>query len=98
MKSFDEHINGATPVLVDFFAEWCGPCKYMPPILKEVKQKAGDKITILKVDIDKAPALSSRFQIRSVPTIMAFQNGNVVWRKSGVASAGEIIESLKQVL
>ena len=94
MVSFEGHIQGDTPVVVDFFAEWCGPCKLMGPILHEVKEKVGERATVLKLDIDKSPYYSQLYNIRSVPTLMIFKNGNVLWRKSGVASAREILDHL----
>jgi thioredoxin 1 len=93
-KSFSDIIRGVKPVLVDFSAEWCGPCKMMPPILKEVKDKLGDKVTILKMDIDRNPAVASAYQIQSVPTLIVFRDGQVRWRQSGVMRA----EQLRQVL
>jgi thioredoxin 1 len=89
-NSFQQLINGDQPVLVDFSAEWCGPCKMMPPILKEVKETAGDKIRVIKVDIDKSPKTAAAFHIQSVPTLLLFKKGDVVWRQSGVIPAGKI--------
>ena len=93
-KKFSDIINGAKPVLVDFSAEWCGPCKMMPPILKEVKDKLGESVTILKLDIDKNPAVANAYQIQSVPTLIVFKEGQIKWRQSGVTRA----DQLKQVL
>ena len=94
MNNFETHINGNTPVVVDFFAEWCGPCKMMPPILKEVKAAVGGQATILKMDVDKNRLYSEKYGIQSIPTLIIFKNGKILWRKSGVASAQEIMQHL----
>lgn len=96
--TFSEIINQDKLVLVDFFAEWCGPCKMMSPILSEVKSKVGDGVSVLKIDVDKNPQAASSFQVRGVPTLILFKNGKVLWRKSGVVAADElehIINSFK---
>ena len=95
-SKFSEIINGETPTLVDFYAEWCGPCKMMKPILEEVKNDLGDKINILKIDIDKNNSAASVYQIQSVPTLMLFQNGKTLWRKSGVVAAEELKKLIKK--
>lgn len=94
MNNFEEHIQGSTPVVVDFFAEWCGPCKMMPPVLKSVKDSVGVQATILKMDVDKNRYYAEKYGIQSIPTIIIFKNGQILWRKSGVATAGEIMQQL----
>ncbi len=96
MQSFYQLIEGKTPVLVDFFAEWCAPCKMMPPILKEVKSAIGDSARIIKVDIDKAPQMARQYSIQAVPTIAIFKEGKLVWRQSGVRPASEIKVALEK--
>lgn len=96
MSKFNEIINSDIPVLIDFSAEWCQPCKMMPPILKDVKRQLGDNIRILKIDVDKNPAIAQKHQIQSVPTMMVFKNGNIVFRQSGVMQAGQIVQMLQQ--
>lgn len=91
METFNELISSSdVPVIVDFFAEWCGPCKTMSPILKQVKDMQGDKVRIVKVDVDKNNALAMQYSIQSVPTLMIFRNGKQMWRQSGVINAGEL--------
>ncbi|MEP7164514.1 MAG: thioredoxin [Ferruginibacter sp.] len=97
MNDFEKHINGDKPVVVDFFAEWCGPCKMMPPVLKQVKEKIGDGATILKMDIDKNPAYAIKYEVQAVPTLIIFYKGKIAWRKAGVTAAGEIIQQLKNI-
>ncbi|MCK0156525.1 thioredoxin [Cellulophaga sp. F20128] len=92
MSKFSEIINQDKPVLVDFFAEWCGPCKMMSPILKQVKDNLGDRVSILKIDVDKNQPLAAKYQVRGVPTMILFKNGAQVWRQSGVVQKEELIQ------
>lgn len=96
MEKFEDIINSDKPVLVDFFATWCGPCKMMHPILEELHGLIGDKARILKVDIDKNQELASVYNVRSVPTLMVFKNGKVEWRQSGVTQAAELEQVINQ--
>lgn len=93
-QSFSELIAGNTPVLVDFYADWCGPCKMMSPVLEQLSAKAGDKFKVIKINVDHNPAATSHFGIRGVPTFMIFKKGNSVWRKSGVLSLQELEQTL----
>jgi len=96
MNNFNNLINSEKPVLVDFFAEWCGPCKTMAPILKVVKTQLQDNATIIKIDVDKNPEVASIYQIRSVPTLIMFKKGKVVWKQSGVVPTQELIKLFNQ--
>lgn len=97
-SSFNKIINLETPVLVDFFANWCGPCKMLAPILKEVKNELGDDVKIVKIDVDKNQSLATKYQVRGVPTMLLFKNGNQVWRQSGVLQKNDIINVIKPYL
>lgn len=95
--TFFEVINRNTPTLVDFFAEWCGPCKTMKPILEDLKSKVGDKVTIIKIDIDKNPQVADVYSIQGVPTLILFRSGTIKWRRSGVVSASELQQVIGQI-
>jgi thioredoxin 1 len=92
-QSFNEIIQGETPVLVDFFAEWCGPCKQMSPVLKDFATRMGDRVRILKIDVDKSPAAASSYRVQGVPTFILFKKGQVLWRQSGTVSP-QILEQV----
>ena len=96
MSKFQELINSDTPVLIDFFAEWCGPCKMMPPILKQLKSSMGDSIIIVKIDVDKNQPLAANYKVQGVPTLMLFKKGKQLWRESGVRQASELESIIKQ--
>ncbi|MFN7313328.1 MAG: thioredoxin [Bacteroidota bacterium] len=95
-NKFADILQQEDVVLVDFSAEWCGPCKMMKPILEEVKSKVGDKARILKVDVDKNPALAASYEIQGVPTLMIFKQGKLVWRQSGVMQAPQLVRLLME--
>lgn len=96
MKDFNEQINSPKPVLVDFYAEWCGPCRVMKPALLDVAERMGESIKVLTIDVDKEQGLAERFRIQSVPTLIIFKNGKQLWRQSGVISAKALIQLLKE--
>lgn len=97
MKSnFKEIINSETPVLVDFFADWCGPCKMLAPILKQVKEELGENVKIVKIDVDKNQPLAAQYQVRGVPTMILFKDGKQLWRQSGVLQKNEIVAIINQ--
>lgn len=96
--TFQEIINGEKPVLVDFFAEWCGPCKTMAPILKDFAGAASDKVRVIKVDVDKNPHVAQEFSIQGVPTLILFRNGQPVWRQSGVVPLTHLKQVVDRVL
>ncbi len=98
METFEDVISGDTLVLVDFFATWCQPCKMMHPILEQVKEALGDRIRIIKIDVDKQGVTAGRYQIQSVPTLMLFRNGEVLWRESGVVARGELLAKINSFI
>ncbi|MDE5888102.1 MAG: thioredoxin [Muribaculaceae bacterium] len=96
MEKFEEIINSEKPVLVDFFATWCGPCKMQHPILEELHEKIGDKARIITIDIDKNESLAALYNVRSVPTLMIFKNGKVEWRESGLQQLPKLEQLINQ--
>lgn len=94
-ETYGDIINGSKPVLVDFSAEWCGPCKMMAPILKELNRMLGPAIRILKIDVDKNPNLAAEHKISGVPTLILFQNGRILWRQSGVIPAAQLVKIIR---
>jgi len=96
--SFNKLIQSDTPVLIDFYADWCAPCKMLTPILKDVKSELGDQIKVVKIDVDNNNAIAGRFQIRGVPTMMLFKEGKVLWRQSGVLPKDAILNAIENHL
>jgi len=94
MSNFNQIIKSEKPVLVDFFATWCGPCQMLAPILKQVKDSLGDRVSIIKIDVDKNQLIASQYQVRGVPTMILFQNGKQLWRQSGVVSKEDLIKTI----
>jgi thioredoxin 1 len=95
--SFNDIIQGDTPVLIDFFATWCGPCKYQAPILEELASAIGDEARIFKIDVDRNQAIAAQYGVRSVPTLMIFKNGEVKWKEAGVKEKEQLIQLLRSV-
>lgn len=96
MNKFQELINSNKPVLIDFFATWCGPCQALAPILVEAKKELGEVVNIIKIDVDKNQEIAAQFQVKGVPTMVLFQSGKMLWRQSGVVSKNEIVNIIKQ--
>ena len=97
METFSQIISGNQLVLVDFYATWCAPCKMMHPVLEQLKEKQADRLRIIKIDVDKNPSLATQYQIQSVPTLIAFREGNMLWRQSGALSLSQLIKTLDQL-
>ena len=95
MSSFSEIIKSDTPTLVDFYATWCGPCKAMSPVLDQLKSKLGESVRVLKIDVDKNPAIATKLNVRGVPTFVLYKSGNVVWRQSGGMDLNTLISKIK---
>jgi len=95
MSNFNDLIKGNTSVLVDFYADWCGPCKTIAPILKEVKSELGDKLRIVKVNVDRNQQAAAHYGVRGVPTLILFQNGQQIWRESGVVPRDQLIKIIE---
>ena len=96
VETFGSIINGETPVLVDFFAEWCGPCKMMPPILKQIHDQLGEKVRIIKIDVDRNQQLAAQLNVSSVPTLAIFHKGEIKWRQPGVQPANALVQLLNK--
>jgi thioredoxin 1 len=96
MSQFNEMINGSEPLLVDFFAEWCGPCKTMTTVLKNVASQLDNKARIIKVDIDKNPAAALKYNVQAVPTFILFKKGEIKWRQSGALTETKILEEIRK--
>lgn len=97
-SSFNDIINSNKPVLIDFYADWCGPCKMLAPILKDAKDELGEAVSIFKIDVDKNQELANKFQVRGVPTMLLFKKGKVLWRQSGVIPKDQIVQVVKSNL
>lgn len=94
MASFSDIINQDKPVLIDFYADWCGPCKVLGPIIQEIKNELGQEVSVIKIDVDKNQALSGKLDVRSIPTMMIYKKGQLLWRVSGVQTKQQIIEQI----
>jgi thioredoxin 1 len=98
MSEFNKAIQSSTPTLVDFYAKWCGPCKTMEPVFEQFKQHAKNRIRVIKVDVDKNQAVAARFKIRSIPTMILFKNGEIIWKKSGALTLSQIKNELNRFM
>ena len=98
MSAFQDLINGSTPVLIDFFADWCSPCHAMSPVIKEIKSNYGEKLKVIKIDIDKNVKVADKFQVKGVPTFILYKKGEIVWRKAGIIEKGNCIDQLDSIM
>jgi thioredoxin 1 len=98
LATFQEIIKGEIPVLVDFFADWCSPCHSMTPIIKEIKSNYGDKIKIIKIDIEKNPLVANKYQVKGVPTFIVYKKGDIVWRQAGIIEKSNFIKQLDSII
>jgi thioredoxin 1 len=96
MSKINNLTKGDKPVLIDFYADWCGPCQTMAPVLEKVRQKMGNRMSLVKINVDKNKAMASAQNVRSIPTLVLYKNGKPVWRKSGLATARDIIQALEK--
>jgi len=96
--NFSEIINDTKPILIDFYADWCQPCKMVSPILKQVKVQLGDNVKIIKINVNTNAGLSAKYNIRSIPTLLLFKNGQILWKKVGIASANEVIKKVSETI
>ncbi len=98
MSAFQDLINGSTPVLIDFFADWCNPCHSMNPVIKEIKSNYGEKLKVIKIDIDKNINVAEKFQVKGVPTFIVYKKGEIVWRQSGVIEKSKFISKIDSII
>ena len=98
MSAFQNLINGSTPVLIDFFADWCSPCHAMTPVIKDIKSNYGEKLKVIKIDIDKNVKVADKFQVKGVPTFILYKKGEIVWRKAGIIEKGNFIDQLDSIM
>jgi thioredoxin 1 len=98
MSHFNKILSDNKPVLLDFYADWCGPCKMIAPVLTQLKEKMGDRLRILKIDVDKNQSLAAQYQVRGVPTLVLMQHQNVVWKQSGVMDINTLQQTIEKHL
>tara|TARA_Y100000589_G_C27194167_1_gene646053 strand:- start:4941 stop:5237 length:297 start_codon:yes stop_codon:yes gene_type:complete len=98
LSAFQDLINGSTPVLIDFFADWCSPCHSMNPVIKEIKSNYGEKLKVIKIDIDKNINVAEKFQVKGVPTFIVYKKGEIVWRQSGVIEKSKFISKIDSII